>query len=415
MLSDDTIDKLIQPILNRQMDIDMYVLDKIATAIKETGEMTPSQLDKMVAMVKAGADAKKINKQLAIMTGIQVKSIKKLIKQVAYNGYMDAKPFYDYRKVSFIPFNQNKQLQTVVNAVANQTASTYMNMSNSGAFMIRDPKNPKKLIPTPPAQTYQTIVDEAIQATQGGVIDYNTAMEKSLKEVINSGIQYNTAVTNTPKVKYESEKGKEHYQRLDTAMRRNILNGVRNVNQQVQNLIGKTLGLDGVEITVHENPAPDHAPVQGHQFTNKQFQRLQDGKDFMDINGQKFGAIDRPIGQWNCRHFTYSIKLGRSKPMYSQAQLNAILQRNQAGYTLPNGKHLTMYECTQKQRQYETTIRYLKEAQMTAKKAGNLKLAKQYQAKLNDKMKEYQSFSNACGLSMKLPKIKVDGYKPIQI
>ena len=88
-----------------------------------------------------------------------------------------------------------------------------------------------------------------------------------------------------------------------------------------------------------------------------------------------------------------------------------IIADNEKGYTLPNGKHLTLYECTQKQRQFETNIRYAKEGQMAAQEAGNLPLAKSYQAKINDLTSQYHQFSNACGLASKPVKMRVPGYK----
>lgn len=400
LLSDDMIEKLIQPLLNRQEAINVYVIKQIAEQIKRIGQLNPSSLHKLERLYKTGGDVQRINYEIARLTNLQVRDIKNLIRDVALNGYMDARPFFDYRKLPFIPFEKNTEVQRVVVSIANQTANEFKNMSKAQAFMLRDLKNPKKLIPTPTAEAYQTVVDEAIQTVQSGVVDYNTAMTRTLDQLSQSGLR----------VVYQAENGRIHTQRMDTALRRNLLDGVRAINQGVQDEVGKEFGADGKEITVHANSAPDHEPIQGHQFTNEEFDKLQNQQDFEDYQGRKFSAIDRAIGVLNCRHFTYSIVLESSKPMYTDEQLEQFKRNNAKGYTLPNGKHLTMYQCTQYQRQLETKIRYAKEGKIAADTAGNKAESDKYLAKVSKLMKEYMSFSKSCGLSPKLDKIRVKGY-----
>lgn len=267
--------------------------------------------------------------------------------------------------------------------------------------MLRDLKNPKKLVPTPAAKAYQTVVDEAIQAVQTGVVDYNTAMRRTLDQLSQSGLR----------VVYQGEDGKMRTQRMDTAVRRNLLDGVRAINQGVQDEVGKQFGADGKEITVHAYSAPDHEPIQGHQFSNEEYDKLQHEHSFKDAKGRRFAPIRRAIGVWNCRHFTYSIILGHSKPLYTDEQLEQFKKDNAKGYTLPNGRHLTMYQCTQYQRQLETKIRYAKEGKIAADYAGDSAKGAEYVAKVSKLTKDYHKFSQNCGLKPKLDRIQVKGYK----
>lgn len=406
MLSEQQIENLIQPVINRQQSINLYVLQKIANRIKEIGSITESDRYSLERLYKSGSDVQQINKKLAELTGLQVAEIKNIIKEIAYVNYIDMKPFFDYRQKPFIPFTQNKALQNVIRSIANQTANTYINMSKSQAFMIRDLKNPKILRPTSVSQTYQTVLDEAIQASQQGTVDYGTAMRKTLKQLIDSGIRY---------VEYNTESGRRYTQRLDTAVRRNLLDGIRAINQGVQDEVGKQFDADGKEISVHANSALDHEPVQGHQFTNEEYEKLQNAEPFQDINGNKFSPIERAMGTLNCRHFSFSIIIGVSDPVYTQNQLDAFIKKNHEGYTLPNGKHLTMYDCTQYQRQLETKVREAKDGQIVARQAGDIDLARQYQAKINKWTTEYLQFSKACGLTPMKQKMSVSGYHRISI
>lgn len=404
MLSEDAIENLIYPIMERQENINVYVLKKIAHRIKEIGRLLPSDIHKLERLLKTGSDTREINKFLSEQTGIQEQNIKQLIKTVALDAYIDVKPFYDYRHKSYVPFADNKPLQRVVTAISNQTAGEYVDLSNSKAtgFLIRDLKHPGKLKFHSINDTYRTVVDEAIQAVSTGVIDYNTAMRRTMQQLVDSGVR---------KMYWDSG----YSQRLDTAVRRNILDGVRAINQGVQDEVGRQFGADGKEITVHANSAPDHEPVQGHQFTNEEFDKLQNDMAFEDVNGIKFQPIERAIGTLNCRHFTYSIIIGYAKPNYSLKELENFKKKNAKGYTMPNGKHLTMYECTQKQRQLETKIRQAKDGQIAALDVGDMELARKYQAKINKYTNQYKAFSKACGLSPKIKKASVNGYRRIKL
>lgn len=405
MLSDDAIEKLIGPIITRQENISNWVIQLIARRVREIGEIKSSDVHKLERLLKMGGDVRQINQELAKLTDLQVADIKKLIRAVAFDSYVDAKPFYDYRHLSYVPFAKNTSLQRIVAAMANQTAEQYVNLSKSQAFMIRDLKNPKILKPTSLSKTYQSVIDEAVQASQSGVVDYNTAMRRTMKQLAESGIRY---------VTYNTESGKTYTQRLDTAVRRNLLDGIRAINQGVQDEVGKQFNSDGKEITVHENSAPDHEPIQGHQFTNAEFEKLQNEKSFQDILGNKFLPVKRAIGTLNCRHFTYSIIVGVTKPNFTLEQLQENINRNHKGFTLPNGKHLTLYECTQLQRNLETKVRQAKDGQIMARELGDMELARQYQSKINKYTYAYNRFSDNCGLSRKPMKMAVSGYHKIK-
>lgn len=410
MLSQDTLDELIQPIIDRQESINNFVVGKIAQRINDIGKLKTSDVKKLMQLRQVGADVKLINEELSVLTNLQITDIKNIIKVAAEIAYLDAKPFYDYRHKSFIPFKENKYLQREVEAIARQTAGVYKNLSNAQAFMIRDPKNRTKLIPTSIAKTYQSIIDEAVQASQTGVLDYQTTMRRSLKQLADSGLR---------RVTYDPESGRKYTQRMDTAVRRNIQDGIRQVNQKVDDITGEEFGADGKELSVHAFSAPDHEPIQGLQFTLEQYKKLNSGEPFHSYATQgqskkSFGAIDRAIGTWNCRHFARSIILGVMKPNYTDAQLKAFKDRNEKGYTLSNGKHLTMYECTQYQRKLETEIRYAKDGQIAAREAGDMDLAREYQRKINNLSNQYRVFSNDCGLQQMKKKMTVSGYSKIK-
>lgn len=387
MLSDFEIDAVIQPFVERQEKLNTWTINKIAQRVKEIGELSKSDLRKLTTLYKTGADARLINQEIANVCQIQEQNVKEMVRKVASKTYLDAKPFYDYRHKSQIPYERNTRLQRTVNAIAKQTRDTFKNLSNSKAvgFMIRDLKNPTAIKFQQVSQAYQSIVDEAAQAVQSGVMDFDTAMRRTLKQLNESGLR---------RAYWDSG----YSRRLDSTVRMNILGAVRQINQQVQQQIAEEIKADGIELSAHSFSAPDHEPIQGRIFTMENFDKMQSELSFEDITGTKFPAMRRPIGEWNCKHFTQAIIIAKHKPTWSIEDLEELKQQNAKGYTTSDGKHLTMYECEQMQRKYETAIRYAKEGVIMARNAGNTPLLEEYQAKLADLNKQYRQFSKDCGL-----------------
>lgn len=401
MLSENTIDNLVQPIVSRQEAINTYVIESIARSVREIGELSPSDINRLKLLVDYGADIRKMNLELAKLSNRQVKDIKSLIKTVAIQTNIDAKPLYDYRHKSFIPYEKNSKLHRLVDIIGKRTSELFENISKSKAtgFLIRDLQNPMRLKFHSIGDTYKSTIDEAIQSVQSGV-DYRTAMRRTLKQLSDSGIR---------RLSWDSG----YTQRLDTAVRRNILEGVRAINQGVEDAIGEEIGADGKELSVHINCAIDHEPFQGHQFTNEEWEKLQNSEDFEDINGQHFSGVERIIGMWNCRHIARSIIVGVTNPLYTPKELQEFIDDNHAGYTLPNGKHITMYECTQMQRQMETRIRYAKDEQIVFQQSGDIESAKIARQKVTRLIRQYYNFSKDCKLPVHKDRISVAGYTSI--
>lgn len=420
--NEEEIDKLIQPIVDRQININNWVIKKIANRIKEIGELLPSDVNSLEQLARTGADIIAINKEIARLAKVQVKEVKKVIRKVALNTYAQARPFFDYRKKSFIPFDENEPVQRIVKAIEKQTAGTYTNMAKAQAFMVRDPKNPKVLRPTPIARTYQNTVDKAIQTVSSGVTDYQSTMGQALKEIVDSGIK---------EVVYHTESGRVYTQRLDTAVRRNLMDGVRAVNQGVQDEVGKQFGSDGVEISVHACPAPDHCLVQGHQFSLNEYAKIapmstiqQDGSidnsvydevggKVYDTDGRAYDVFERKIGTLNCKHFAFHIIIGHAPQNYTDKELKEILVQNEKGVTV-DGKKYTKYQAQQMQRKMETKIRKAKDEQIAMKEMGNMEGVRKAQDKVAKYLHEYDEFSKAAGLRLKYDKIKVEGYKKVK-
>lgn len=399
MLSNDYIDNLIDPFIERQENLSSYVVNTIATRVKEIGEVSKSDVYRLQQLYKTGVDTKLINEEIAKVANTQVSNVKSMIKKVAIDTYKQAKPFYDYRHKTQIPYEQNTKLQRQVKAIGEQTADTFKNLSNSQAtgFTIRNAKSQQSLKFYNVKDTYQTVIDEAIQSVTTGVLDFDTAMRRTLKQLNDSGLR---------RMYWDSG----YSRRLDSTVRMNLLGGIRQINDAVQLQIADETKADGVELSAHSFSAPDHEPIQGHIFDLKNYENLQNSVGFKDIEGNEFSAIQRPIGEWNCRHFITAIIIDAHTPTWTSKELEELKNENHKGYTTKDGKHYTMYECTQVQRNYETNIRYAKEGYMMAKSANNEKLMGYYTSRIAELNKQYRLFSNSCGLRVQRNRTSVSGF-----
>lgn len=399
MLSEDTIDNLVQPIVDRQESVNMYVINKIANRLRDVKTLRPSDIRSLKNIAMTGADIREINAELARQSNLQVRDIKRTIKLAGANTYKDMKPFYDYRHKRYIPYEKNEKMQKLVSGIAEQTGESYKNLSNSNAtgFLLRDKNNPLQTHFYTVKDTYRRVIDEAVQASLSGVVNTEEAITRALKQLLDSGMR---------RIYWDSG----YNQRLDTAVRRNVLDGIRQVRQKVSDKAGEEFGANGKELSAHPNSAPDHEPFQGHILTNQQWENLQSSNAFTDINGEYFSGVDRIIGAWNCHHVAKSIIIESYTPRYTPEQLQKFIQMNHEGYTMPDGKHLTLYECTQMQRRLETRIRYAKEEQMAMKELGNDEAKKLARAKVERYTAEYKLFSKACGLKPKMKRASVPEY-----
>lgn len=272
-------------------------------------------------------------------------------------------------------------LNNLVESITRQTAAEFKNLSNTLAYKIDDKTLPLR-------RMYTKVVDKAIYEVQSGTVDYYTAMRKSIKQL-----------TNNMRV-LEWESGT--VRRVDSHIRQNLLDGIRQLNQQMLDYHGERFGSDGVELSAHAISAPDHAPIQGRQFDNEQFFRMQNQMSFEDINGNKHPAMPRRIGEWNCKHVSFPIIIGISKPVHSEEQLKEFEKNSKEKYDL-----------TQEQRRMENKLRKLKNERLLASASGDELEAKRIQRKINEQQTTYRKFSEEHNLYYDRKRATVEGYRRI--
>ena len=394
MLSEDTQEKLASILTDRIQKINEKILVKIGENIKKIGSLTTSQAYQIQQILKYGGDLQKIINELAKVTKLNVNDIYKILEEEAKRNQAWAKQFYDYKGIDFIPYEQNIRLQRQVKALANLTAETYLNISNTRAigYTVKDLQG--NVVFKDISSVYRDTIDKAILSVSQGKSTYQEQMREIIKQIGTSGlktIDYETGTT----------------RRLDSAIKMNLLGGIRDLSNEMQNEFGKEFGADAIEISVHEFPAIDHADIQGHQFSFEEFNKFKDDKEFEDLKGNKFLPTDergqdrRNISQYNCYHYLFNIVAGVSKPQYSNEELKKIIDDNEKGAEL-DGKHYTNYELSQIMRKLETKIREQKDLQIIARASDDKDLILQAQTKITQLTNKYKQVVKISGLPNQL-------------
>ena len=393
MIDEEIIERLSKRLVERINNTNEYILKEIGKCIKEIGSLTPSKASQLAQILKYGGNYKKIVKRLEELTKLNVKDIEDIFEAVAKENYSFAKQFYDYKGIEYIPYNKNIALQNQVKSLARITIGEYLNLSNTTAIGYYVTDNLGDIVFKGLEESYRQTIDQAVLSVAQGKESFNSSMERTLKTLGRSGLKT---------IQYESG----YTRRLDSAVRLNIMSGLRQMTQDLQKQFGQEFGADGIEISAHRNSAPDHEPVQGRQFKNEEFEKLQSQQPFEDYNHRHYGVIKRPIGEWNCYHTIFSIVLGVSKPTYTEKQLENMENKNKDGFDF-EGKHYTNYEGKQLQRKIESEIRKEKDLYILAKASGNNDLKEQTKLRMDLLLDKYNKLSKESGLENEIQRLKV--------
>lgn len=404
MLSDEVIEKVTERLVERIESLNLYILKKIARSIKKIGMMTPSEAQQLIRILEFGGDYDKITNKIAEITELNVKDIRKIFRDVAKENYAFAEQFYKYRNKKFIPFEENELLQRQIETISNQMVNNYIANTKVIGYSITDDKG--NFLFQEVTNAYKETVDEAILSVSQGKTTFQEEMARAMQKLGSSGLKYVDYSTGWTR-------------RLDSALAMNIRDGVRQLHNENERLFGEEFGANGVEITVHSNPAPDHAEVQGRIFRNEEFDKFQNDIDCVDVNGKEFpaefeGHDRRSISQYNCYHYVFPVIVELKKPRFTDEQLQEIIDKSKEEIEFENKKY-SRYEAGQLQRKMERTIRKYKDLQIMGKESGNDKLLNRSQKKIDQLTSKYYELSKVSGLPTKLERLQVQGYKPVKL
>lgn len=380
------LEKAIRLITDRLDEVNNFFIQKIAAQIKKIGDLGQANINRIVNMIDLGMDVGEINTRLQAATGLNIQTLNQVYALAMADVYTDKRfaQVLQEDTTGETARRARERLTQYTQAVARQSAQTMLNLSNTTAI----------------GERYRRAVDRAVLAASSGMTDYRSATRGLVRELGYNGLQ----------VHYQSG----YHRRLDTAVRQNIIDATNQIAQQGSILMGETLGYDAYEISAHPYSAPDHEPVQGQVFLKAEFEKMQAGQDFVDVDGRHYTGFRRPIGEWNCGHIAMSFSTKHSVRRYTPEQLKAWAASNAEGCKI-NGKHYTTYQADQRMRKIETEVRQWKDAANAARQMDDMKGRQDCQRRINALAAKYAQIAKTAGLPTRKDRMSVEGFRMVKV
>lgn len=357
------------------------IFSDIVRRIRKTGKITSTadyQINKLLVL---GNSTEFIEQELKRLLEASYPDIWALYDKVCDWEYVRYKDAYEQINGSFVPLEENEQVQQWSHAVINQTRNELKNITQSMGMTVNISG---KAVFTPLAEYYQMYLDRACLDIVTGAFDYNTVLRRVVKEMTASGIR-------------SIDYGKSGYSnRVPVAVRRAVMTGVSQLSAQINEMIAKDLKTDTYEVTWHAGHRPSHW-WGGNMYTYEELKSIC-----------HLGQGDGLCG-WNCRHSYLAFVPGYSIRTYTPEQLQE-LERREKQTKQYQGKEYTQYQAEQTQRKMETKMRaqraYAKQLQQGKADKGDIIAAK---ARYLNTLHQYQKFSKIIGLPEQMERVYMDG------
>lgn len=343
-----------------ELMIDDLVKD-ISRRIKGAGAITETAEYQIYRAQALGASKKEVERRVAEQLKLQEEVISSL---------------FEYVLDKSLAYEDNGSLQQMADAYAEMTKSKTAEMLQNLWGTAPD----GQVLPLQDA--YARALDFAFRETATGVLDMETAIRRAVMPLAKRGLRT-----------IEQKSGRSIG--IEYACRRYIMDQLGALDDEVQKANHDRLGCDGWEISAHAACAPDHEPIQGRQYSDAEYEQLNN-------------SLQRRIGHLNCGHTASPIILGVNAPQYTEAELKQFAEDNERGITY-NGKHYTLYQAGQEQATMENAIRNLRRQILADEETKSPDLQK-HQIRLRVLQSEYTKFCKAANLPTRNERLQVAGF-----
>ena len=375
-------DEYVDIIEGQFFDLENRIMADIVRRIKKTGDITSTadyQIERLYDMF--GFSSEEIEASIKEALNASYPEMFELYDRVIDEEYTRNKAIYEQINGTFVPYEQNGQLQQWIEAAKRQTEEELKNITATMGF-VSNINGQMTFLPL--TDFYKKTMDAAIMDITSGAFDYNSTLKRTVREMTNSGVRW---------IEYESG----WHNRITVSARRAVMTGVSQLTGKISEMNAEKLGTEYFEIDWHAGARPSHAEWQGKVWSKEELVTVCGLGTVTGLNGA------------NCYHTYYPFILGISERNYTDEWLE---EQNKLE-SIPKsfkGKDYTLYEASQKQRYMETAMRAQRERIRHLEDGGvdpdELILQKcRYQGQLQ----EYASFCKEVGLKPQRDRIYIDG------
>ena len=379
-MRDEYKNKVVSKIASRYQDLEERIMQDIVRRIQEAGEITSTADWQINRLRILGYSSEDIEKSIKDALNASYPEMFELYDKVINWEYVRNKDVYEQINVKYIPFEQNKQLQQITDAIIEQSLSDMENITRSMGFYLD--YGGKKVL-TPLSQVYTDYLDSACMDIVSGAFDYNSVLRRTVTQLTNSGLR---------KIDYASGRA----DRVDAAVRRAVMTGVSQITGKIAEYNADILGTEYFEVAWHVGARPTHAVWQGQVWSKR---------ELYDVCG--LGTVTGLLGV-NCYHEYYPFFPGISQRNWSDEWLEE-QNRKEAEPRTFGGKEYTLYEAKQRQCQMEVAMRAQREKVrlLQAGKADRDEIIL-HKAKYQGQLNEYFRFCRKMSLTEERERIYLD-------
>lgn len=374
-------DQVADKIAARYAGLEERIMKDIVRRIQKTGEITSTADWQINRLRILGYSSEDIEREIKSTLGASYPEMFELYDKVIDWEYVRNKDIYEQINAEFIPYEENRQLKQITDAIIRQSLEDLENVTKSIGFYLD--YNGRKVL-TPLSQVYTNYLDNACFDIVTGAFDYGSVLRRVVTQLTNSGLR---------KIEY----GSGYASRVEVAARRAVMTGVANLTGEIADYNAKKLGTEYFEVEWHAGARPTHAVWQGRVWKKEQL---------CSVCG--LGTVTGLLGA-NCYHTYYPFFPGISRRNWSDEWLEE-QNRKESKPKEFRGKEYTLYEAKQRQRQMETAMRAQREkVQMLQDGGADRQEVMLQKAKYQGQLNEYAAFSRKMGLKEERERIYIDG------
>lgn len=344
-LLDDAGDAVVRIIA----EIEQAIIEDMARRIAHLEGVTAATNWQALRLELLGTAQETIIRELSRALNVSEKRVIELFDEAATRALEADNRLFRAAGYDPLPLAENPYLQQIIRSGLIKTQQEYQNLTLTTANTA--------------LQQFERALDLAYHEIASGGYTYQQAIRDGVRALTQSGIA---------SILYPTG----HVDYVDVAFRRATLTGINQTCAEIQLANMEQMGTDLVETTAHPGARPTHEVWQGQVFSvsgsSTKYPNFRKKTGYGDGSG---------LCGWNCRHsfFPYFDELSESA--YPADKLR---EYNSKEVTY-NGKPMSVYEATQRQRYIERQIRRWK------REAAALEAAGQDNSTASSKISEWQA------------------------
>ena len=321
MLTPEQLAHCADDIVELYSKLNEEIVRDIARRIAKTGDVTPSGKLQILALQNSGMLAEDILRSVSGYSGISEQTLYDLFENTGITAVEYDMEIYTANGLNPLPLNMSPAAMQILEAGFNKTNGNLRNLTQTTA--------------TTAQADFISECTLAEMKVESGAFSPQQAIVDAVRKLASKGafVQYPSG----------------HRDKLDVAVRRNVMTGIGQTTGEICLGYAKELGCDLMEITAHAGARPSHAAWQG------QIVSLSGQSGYLSFSDIGYGTGEGFKG-WNCRHDWYPYFEGSARA-YSDEALARLDEQN---IEYPDGSMHTLYEAEQQQRAFERKIRETK-------------------------------------------------------